>query len=164
MKALRHWLTELAEVYARHAARHGPHRLLPAAVLPAHGRVPEHAGPSPQGSGPDESTAEPSAPTACTRTRIDAMEEHARAREARHGAGDNEHGAINHDRRREEMHHLETALRSWQARWHHTPGPSDPGTPRRRDGLYSRMGRAAVRRGPAAPSPIPTHKKARERR
>ena len=25
-----------------------------------------------------------------------------------------------------------TSLRYWQARWHHTPGPSDPGTPRHR--------------------------------
>jgi hypothetical protein len=58
MTSLRHWLTELAEVYARHAARHGPNRLLPAAMLPtevlrAHGRAPGHKGPAPQGSDPD---------------------------------------------------------------------------------------------------------------
>jgi hypothetical protein len=67
MPALWHWLTELAEVYARHAARHGPHRLLPAEVLPVHGRMPEPAEPSPQGAGPDGRTAEPSTPEACTR-------------------------------------------------------------------------------------------------
>jgi hypothetical protein len=62
MKSLWHWLTELAEVYACHAERHGPNRLLPAEVLPSHGRVPEGLEPSPQGSGSDESTAEPSTP------------------------------------------------------------------------------------------------------
>jgi hypothetical protein len=67
MESCCHWLTELAEVYARHARRHGPNRLLPTAVLPAHGRVPEPAEPSPQGSGPDGCTVEPSPPTACTR-------------------------------------------------------------------------------------------------
>jgi len=64
MKSLCHWLTELAEVYARHAGRHGPNRLLPAEVLPAHGRVPWHRGPSPPATGPDASTAEHSAPKA----------------------------------------------------------------------------------------------------
>jgi hypothetical protein len=58
MPTLWHGLSELAEVYARHAARHRPHRLLPAEVLPtevfpAHGRAPGHRGPSPQGSDPD---------------------------------------------------------------------------------------------------------------
>ena len=67
MHALWHGLTELAEVYARHAARHGPNRLLPTEVLSAHGRVPERAEPSPQASGPDGRTAEPSTPEACTR-------------------------------------------------------------------------------------------------
>jgi hypothetical protein len=67
MPALWHWLTELDEVYARHAARHGPNRLLPAEVLPVQGHVRGYAKPSPQGSGPDGRTAEPSAPTACTR-------------------------------------------------------------------------------------------------
>jgi hypothetical protein len=43
MQSLGHWLTELDEVYARHAGRHGPNRLLPAEVLPAHGHVPGHA-------------------------------------------------------------------------------------------------------------------------
>jgi hypothetical protein len=66
MESCCHWLAELAEVYARHAARHGPHRLLPAEVLPAHGHVREHAEPSSQGSGPDRRTAEPSRPMACT--------------------------------------------------------------------------------------------------
>ena len=66
MQALWHWLTELAEVYTRHAGRHGPNRLLPAEVLPAHGRVPGHGGASPQGTGSDRGTAEPSAPKACT--------------------------------------------------------------------------------------------------
>jgi hypothetical protein len=132
MPTLWHGLTELEEVYARHAARHGPNRLLPAAVLPAHGRVPEHRGPSPQGSGPDEGTEEPSTPMACTRTRIDAMKEHAVAHEAGHGSDHNGHGAVDRDRLREEISHLETSLRYWQARWQHTPGPSDPGTPRHR--------------------------------
>jgi hypothetical protein len=66
MESCCHWLTELAEVYACHAGRHGPNRLLPAGVLPAHGRVPGHAEPSPQDSGPDEKTAEPSTPKQCT--------------------------------------------------------------------------------------------------
>jgi hypothetical protein len=56
MKSLWHWLTELAEVYARHAGRHGPNRLLPAEMLPAHEHVPEHTEPSPQGAGPDGGT------------------------------------------------------------------------------------------------------------
>jgi hypothetical protein len=66
MESCCHWLTELAEVYASHAGRHGPKRLLPAEVLPAHGRVPEPAGPSLQGSAPDGRTAESSTPQACT--------------------------------------------------------------------------------------------------
>jgi hypothetical protein len=99
-------LTGLDEVYARHAERHGPNRLLPAAVLPAHGSVPEHRGPSLQGSGPDEGTEEPCTPTACTRTRIDAMKEHTRAHEAGPGSGDNGHGAVDRDRLREEISHL----------------------------------------------------------
>jgi hypothetical protein len=68
MQALWHWLTELGEVYARHAGRHGPNLLLPAEVLPGHERVPGHRGPSPQGTGPDGNTAEHSAPKACTHT------------------------------------------------------------------------------------------------
>jgi hypothetical protein len=68
MQARCHWLTELAEVYARHAIRHGPNRLLPAEVLPAHGWVPKDANPSPQGGGPDGRTAEHST-KACTRHR-----------------------------------------------------------------------------------------------
>ena len=67
MPALWHWLTELAEVYARHAARHGPNRLLPAEILPAHGRMPGRRGPAPKAAGPDESTAEHPIPKKCTR-------------------------------------------------------------------------------------------------
>jgi hypothetical protein len=67
MQTLWHWPTELADVYARHAACHGSNRLLPAEVLPPYGCVPRHTEPSPQGSGPDGCTAEPSPPTACTR-------------------------------------------------------------------------------------------------
>jgi hypothetical protein len=67
MESFCHWLTELAEVYIHHAGRHGPNRLLPAEVLPAHGRVPGYSGPAPQGAGPDGGTTEPSAPTVCTR-------------------------------------------------------------------------------------------------
>ena len=77
MKSLWHWLRELDEVYARHAGRHGPNRLLPAEVLPAHGRVPRHPEPSPQDAGPDERTAEPSTPKECTRLSLD-MEENTR--------------------------------------------------------------------------------------
>jgi hypothetical protein len=67
MTCLWHRLAELAEVYARHAARHGPPQLLPVEVLPAHGGVPGHAEPSLQGSGPDGYTAEPTAQQRCTR-------------------------------------------------------------------------------------------------
>jgi hypothetical protein len=67
MESCCHWLTELAEVYASHAGRHGPNRLLPAEVLPAHGRVPRHAEPSPQGAAPDGRMAESSTLEACTR-------------------------------------------------------------------------------------------------
>ena len=38
MQALWHWLTELAEVYARYAIRHSPQRLLRAEVLPTGAR------------------------------------------------------------------------------------------------------------------------------
>jgi hypothetical protein len=62
MQTLWYWLTELAEVYARHAGRHGPNRLLPAEVLPAHGRVPGHAEPSSQDAGPNGCMAEHAAP------------------------------------------------------------------------------------------------------
>ena len=67
MKSLWHWFTELAEVYARHAGRHGPNRLLPAEVLPTHDCVPGHGGASPQGTGSEGCTAEHSAPKVCTR-------------------------------------------------------------------------------------------------
>ena len=67
------------------------------------------------------------------------------AHEARHGAGDNGHGAVGRDRLRAEIHHLETSLRYWQARLSHTPGPSDPGTLRHQiqqtiDLLYQELG------------------------
>jgi hypothetical protein len=65
-------------------------------------------------------------------TRIVAMRAHAMAHEARHGSGDNGHGAVDRDRLWEKIHHLETSLHYWQARWHLTPGPSGPGTPRHR--------------------------------
>ena len=67
MESFWHWLTELAEVYARHAARHGPNRLLPAAVLPTHDCAPGHGGASSQDTGSNRCTAEPSARKACTR-------------------------------------------------------------------------------------------------
>jgi hypothetical protein len=67
MKSLCHWLTALAEVYTRHAGRHGPNRLLPVEVLPAHDCAPEPAELSPQDSGPDGRTAEHSTPAACAR-------------------------------------------------------------------------------------------------
>jgi hypothetical protein len=54
------------------------------------------------------------------------------ARDTRNEAGDNGHSAVDHDRLRAEIHHLEASLHYWQARWHHTPGPSDPSTPRHR--------------------------------
>jgi hypothetical protein len=58
------------------------------------------------------------------------MKEHTMSHDARRWSGDNGHGAVDRDRLREEIHHLETALRYWQAGWHHMPAPSDPGTPR----------------------------------
>ena len=85
-RSLWHWLSELAEVYARHAGRHGPNRLLPAEVLPAHDRVPGHGEASPQGTGSDRRTAEHSAPKACTRHGSTAEEEHTMAHDARHGS------------------------------------------------------------------------------
>jgi hypothetical protein len=50
--------------------------------------------------------------------------------EAHGGCGNNGHRAVDRDRLRAEIAHLELSLRYWQARWHYTPGPSDPGTPR----------------------------------
>jgi hypothetical protein len=61
-------------------------------------------------------------------TWIDTVKEHAMDHDARPCSSDNGHGAVDRDRRREEIHHLETSLRYWQARLHHTPGSSDPGT------------------------------------
>jgi hypothetical protein len=54
------------------------------------------------------------------------------ADEANCGAGDNGYRAVDRGRLRAEIAHLETSLHYWQARWHHTPGPSDPGTLRHR--------------------------------
>ena len=54
------------------------------------------------------------------------------ADEANGGSGHNSHRAVDRGRLRAEIAHLETSLHYWQARWHHTPGPSDPGTPRHR--------------------------------
>jgi hypothetical protein len=59
-------------------------------------------------------------------------EEHAMAHEVSHGPSDNGYRAVDHDRLRAEISHLEISLHHWQARWHHTPGPSDPGTLRHR--------------------------------
>jgi hypothetical protein len=67
MPALCHELTELDEVYARHADRHRPNRLLPSAVLPAHGLAPGRRSPSPQDPGPEGRTAESSPPRGRTR-------------------------------------------------------------------------------------------------
>ena len=54
------------------------------------------------------------------------------AYDARHGVSRNGHGAVDHNRLREEIHLLEISLEYWQARWQHMSGPSDPGTPRHR--------------------------------
>jgi len=67
MESCCHGLIELGEVYARHVKRYGPHRLLPAEVLPVCGRMPGDRGLSPQGAGSDESMAEPSTPKEGTR-------------------------------------------------------------------------------------------------
>jgi hypothetical protein len=61
-----------------------------------------------------------------------AMEEHTMDPETKHRSDHNGHGTVDRDRLREEIHLLETSLHHWQARWHHTPGPSDPGTLRHR--------------------------------
>jgi hypothetical protein len=52
------------------------------------------------------------------------------AHDARHGLSHNGHEAVDRNRLREEIHLLEMSLLYWQAQWQHTPGPSDPGTPR----------------------------------
>jgi hypothetical protein len=54
------------------------------------------------------------------------------ADEANCGSDDNGYRAVDRDRLRAEISHLETSLHYWQARWHHTPGSSDSGTPRHR--------------------------------
>jgi hypothetical protein len=130
MESFCHWLRELDEVYARHTARHGPNRLLPAEVLPMHDCVSGHGGASPQGTGSNRCTAEPSTPTACTPQGSTSEERHTLAYDARHGLSHNGHRAVDRDRLREEIHLLEMSLHYWQARWHHTPGSSEPGTPR----------------------------------
>ena len=130
MPTVWHWLSELVDIYTRHAGRHGPNRLLPAAVLPAHDRVPGHGGTSPQRTGCDECTPEPSAPQPCTPQGSTEEEKHTMAHDVQHGPSPNGHGAIDRDRLREEIHLLEMSLRYWQARWQHTPGPSEAGTPR----------------------------------
>ena len=130
MQALWHWLTELEEVYARHAGRHGPNRLLPAEVLPTHDCVPGHGRASPQGTGSEGCTAEHSAPNVCTPQESTEEERHTMAHDARHGVSHNGHEAVDRDRLREEIHHLETSLHYWQARLLQTSGSSDPGTPR----------------------------------
>jgi hypothetical protein len=132
MTTVRHWLTELADVYARHVGRHGPNRLLPAEVLPVHDGTPGHGGASPQGTGAERYTAEPSAPQACTPQGSSEEKGHTMAHDAQHGVSPNGHGAVDRDRLREEIHRLERSLHDWQARWHYTPGPSEPGTPRHR--------------------------------
>jgi hypothetical protein len=50
--------------------------------------------------------------------------------DTRHESSNNGHAAVDRDRLRAELHHLETSLHYWQARLSHTPGPSDPGTSR----------------------------------
>jgi hypothetical protein len=60
------------------------------------------------------------------------MEDYLMAYEARHGSGDNGHGAVDRDQLQAEIHHLDTSLHYWQARWHDIPGPSEPGTLRHR--------------------------------
>jgi len=59
-------------------------------------------------------------------------EDHTMADEANGGSGDNGDRAVDRDRLLAEIAQLETSLHYWQARWHHTPGPSEPGTPRHR--------------------------------
>jgi hypothetical protein len=129
MPTVQDWLTELADVYARHVGRHGPNRLLPADVLPVHDGTPGHGGASPQGTGADRCTTEPSAPQACTPQGSTEEERHTMAHDAQHGLSPNGHGAVDRDRLREEIHLLETSLGYWQARLQHAPGPSEPGTP-----------------------------------
>jgi hypothetical protein len=132
MESFCYWLIELAEVYTHHAGRHGPYRLLPAEVLPTHDCAPGHGAASPQGAGCDRCTAAPSTPTACSPQGSTSEERHTMAHNARHRSGHNRHGAVDRDRLREEIHRLEMSLGYWQARWQHTPSPSDPGTSRDR--------------------------------
>jgi hypothetical protein len=54
------------------------------------------------------------------------------AYDARHELNHNGHGAVDRGQLREEIHLLEMSLAYWQVRWHHMPGPPDPGTPRHR--------------------------------
>jgi hypothetical protein len=132
MPTVWHWLSELADAYARHAGRHGPNRLLPAEVLPAHDRAQGHGEASPQGTGSDRGTAERSAPKACTPRGSTSEERHTMAHNAQHGSSPNGRGAVDRDRLREEIHLLERSLGYWQAQLQHAPGLSDPGTLRHR--------------------------------
>jgi hypothetical protein len=52
--------------------------------------------------------------------------------DTRHESGNNGHAAVDRDRLRAVISHLEASLHYWQARWHHTLGSSEPGTPRHR--------------------------------
>ena len=132
MPAVWPWLSELADAYARHAGRHGPNRLLPTEVLPAHDRAPGPAGVSPQGTGSDRGTAERSVPQVCTPQESTEEEGHTMTHDAPHGLSPNGHGTVDRDRLREEIHLLERSLAYWQVRWQHMPGPPDPGTLRHR--------------------------------
>jgi hypothetical protein len=130
MRSFWHGLTELAEVYARHAERHGPNRLLPAEALPAHDCAPGDGGASTHGTGSERCTTEHSAPNASTPHGSTSEERHTMAHDATHELSHNGHGAVDRDRLQEEIHYLEASLCYWQARLLHTPGSSDPGTPR----------------------------------
>jgi hypothetical protein len=82
------------------------------------------------------------------------------AHDATHELSHNGHGAVDRDRLREEIRLLEASLRYWQARLLHTPGPSDPGTPRDQiqhmiDLLHQELGlkRVLESTGSGAPPP-----------
>jgi hypothetical protein len=59
-------------------------------------------------------------------TRIHGEEEHTMTNDMWSGSSNNGHGAVDRDRLREEIAHLEASLRYGQARLCHTPGPSVP--------------------------------------
>ena len=80
------------------------------------------------------------------------------AHEARYGSGHNGHGAVDRDRLREEISHLERSLCYWQARLSHTPGPSDPGTLRHQiqhtiDLLHQELGLKRALESPESSAP-----------